>query len=238
MTTMTNQAYVDDGLTSVLDFLSKSLRASASVIYWIESSKGSPIAHQGYENAYFEQYNEGAGRDDPIAFQSLVRRGGRLAYLSETIKRPDQRPVDGFMKFMSNCGFADAMTIILREAGQPLIGVGVMKTHEDPPMSEETECVAGAIQSYLEGSLIHNPSIKQHYVERKLHTKFGLSKREREVVGLIADGASNYDIAVVLGISEATVKTHIQRSFDKLGVSSRTATMRLMLQPDQWITAQ
>jgi LuxR family transcriptional regulator, maltose regulon positive regulatory protein len=48
-----------------------------------------------------------------------------------------------------------------------------------------------------------------------------LSEREREVVLLIADGLSNQEIADRLFISLATVKTHINNIFNKLGVSNR-----------------
>nr|WP_236638548.1 helix-turn-helix transcriptional regulator [Mangrovicoccus ximenensis] len=88
------------------------------------------------------------------------------------------------------------------------------------------------MQAYLERDLIYNPAIRRSYVDRKLESRFGLSPREREVVALIAEGASNYDISVALGISAPTVKTHVMRCFDKLGVDSRAATMRMLLEPD------
>ena len=48
-----------------------------------------------------------------------------------------------------------------------------------------------------------------------------LSKREREILGRIARGLSNRQIANGLFISEKTVRNHITNIFDKLGVSSR-----------------
>ncbi|MGY3622543.1 LuxR C-terminal-related transcriptional regulator [Bradyrhizobium sp. USDA 10063] len=50
----------------------------------------------------------------------------------------------------------------------------------------------------------------------------GLTKREREVLALVAGGASNRQIAGRLDISEHTVARHVSNIFDKLGVSSRT----------------
>lgn len=49
-----------------------------------------------------------------------------------------------------------------------------------------------------------------------------LTNRERQVLGLVADGLGNKQIAARLGISTNTVKTHLELLFDKLGVSSRT----------------
>jgi DNA-binding CsgD family transcriptional regulator len=50
----------------------------------------------------------------------------------------------------------------------------------------------------------------------------GLSPREREVVQLVVAGLRNKEIALRLQISEKTVKFHLGRIFDKLGVDSRT----------------
>lgn len=53
-----------------------------------------------------------------------------------------------------------------------------------------------------------------------------LSERETEIVRLLAAGRTNSDIAGELFISLATVKTHVSRIFDKLGVDNRTAAAK------------
>jgi DNA-binding NarL/FixJ family response regulator len=50
-----------------------------------------------------------------------------------------------------------------------------------------------------------------------------LSRREREVLTHAATGISNKELAARLAISEATVKVHLTRIFQKLGISSRAA---------------
>lgn len=52
-----------------------------------------------------------------------------------------------------------------------------------------------------------------------------LSPREREVLRMIADGRSGPEIAAELQIGTATVKTHTQNVYDKLGVSERAAAV-------------
>ena len=55
------------------------------------------------------------------------------------------------------------------------------------------------------------------------HRAFGaLSPRERATLSLLTEGLSNAEIAVRLGISEKTVRNHLSKLFDKLGVWSRT----------------
>jgi DNA-binding NarL/FixJ family response regulator len=49
-----------------------------------------------------------------------------------------------------------------------------------------------------------------------------LSPREREVVALVAGGASNRTIACILAVSEKAVEKSLASAFAKLGVASRT----------------
>jgi non-specific serine/threonine protein kinase len=49
-----------------------------------------------------------------------------------------------------------------------------------------------------------------------------LTPREREVAVLVAQGASNREVAARLFISERTAQTHVQHILDKLGFTSRT----------------
>src|SRR5581483_9066359 len=49
-----------------------------------------------------------------------------------------------------------------------------------------------------------------------------LSPREREVLGMVAQGLTNREIAAALFISEATAKLHVHHILDKLGVRTRT----------------
>jgi DNA-binding CsgD family transcriptional regulator len=53
-------------------------------------------------------------------------------------------------------------------------------------------------------------------------TKLGLSKRELEVLQLMAEGLSNQEIAARLFLSLNTIKTHSSRLFEKMNVERRT----------------
>lgn len=57
--------------------------------------------------------------------------------------------------------------------------------------------------------------------------ELGITPRELEILGLIARGLSNREIADQLFVSENTVKTHSSRLFDKLSARRRTQAVQL-----------
>src|ERR1051325_2647660 len=83
---------------------------------------------------------------------------------------------------------------------------------------------------------LSKPKIKTVVVEKEIYrsntadfklneeemTKLGLSKRELEVLQLMAEGWSNQEISEKLFVSLSTIKTHTSRLFEKLDVKRRT----------------
>lgn len=57
--------------------------------------------------------------------------------------------------------------------------------------------------------------------------ELAITKRELEILELIANGLSNREIAEKLYVSENTVKTHSSRLFDKLGAKRRTQAVQI-----------
>ena len=79
-----------------------------------------------------------------------------------------------------------------------------------------------------------NHFLTQHELEERWSS---LSQREQQVVALVCLGHRNYEIANILGIAPETVKTHLQRIFDKFHLRS-SKELRLALKdwnfPDWW----
>jgi NarL family two-component system response regulator LiaR len=66
------------------------------------------------------------------------------------------------------------------------------------------------------------PGLQEGFVlDTALVSRLQLSKRELEILGLLAQGHSNQEIATKIFVSLSTVKTHIQNLFEKLEVKRR-----------------
>ncbi|KTR05655.1 response regulator [Curtobacterium luteum] len=87
------------------------------------------------------------------------------------------------------------------------------------------EDLVAAVRAAVSGQSALAPAIAGRLMARMRAPQVSLSAREIEVLALVAEGASNGEVASRLFISDATVKSHLVHVFSKLGVSSRTAAV-------------
>jgi NarL family two-component system response regulator LiaR len=93
----------------------------------------------------------------------------------------------------------------------------------------DADSLADAVRKAAHGEAVLHARVAGHLMAAlrrgampAAQTLESLSQREREVLGLMAEGLSNLQIAEQLGIGEKTVKTHVSNVLAKLGVSDRT----------------
>jgi DNA-binding NarL/FixJ family response regulator len=83
-----------------------------------------------------------------------------------------------------------------------------------------------AVRAAARGESVLSPAVASRLIDQvRAPAQDRLSEREREVLALIARGATNRDAAERLFISEATVKTHLLHIYSKLGVNDRAAAV-------------
>jgi DNA-binding CsgD family transcriptional regulator len=93
---------------------------------------------------------------------------------------------------------------------------------ENARLSEALAEISARLAGARSGSAAH-----QAAAEPAGFQALGLTPREAEVLYWVAQGKTNEDVADILGASQSTVKKHLLRVFDKLGVQNRTAAANM-----------
>jgi len=93
------------------------------------------------------------------------------------------------------------------------------------PTDTSAEELTAAVHALSQGLIVGAPSLLFESENEPLE-RGPLTERESEVLGLLAKGLANKQIAVALGISEHTVKFHVSSIYTKLNVANRTEAVR------------
>jgi DNA-binding NarL/FixJ family response regulator len=132
-----------------------------------------------------------------------------------------------------------ARVLVLTSADSPALVAGAMRAGAAGFLYKDTnpDALVSAIRSVHDGHTLLAPEAASVLAgglarpgergqpgrpARAVQGIAALTAREREVLGLLADGRSNREIARLLRVSEKTVKTHVSSVLAKLGVADRT----------------
>ena len=86
----------------------------------------------------------------------------------------------------------------------------------------------------VEGKAVIHPQLTRAFIEEvqtaeKKGDAAALSRREKEILQKVAYGATTKEVAHDLGISPHTVKTHLERIFEKLGANDRAQAVAIAI---------
>jgi DNA-binding NarL/FixJ family response regulator len=104
--------------------------------------------------------------------------------------------------------------IVLKQTAPELIVKSIRKVHSGE-IWLDSHTTAAVMRQFA------SPAEMLSGTPTKGRERSPLSQREREIVGLVAQGYKNREMAEKMFISEQTVKNHLHNIFDKLGVSDR-----------------
>jgi DNA-binding NarL/FixJ family response regulator len=157
-------------------------------------------------------------RPDVILMDLVMPRLDGVAAMHELRRQVPETRVIALTSFLDDDRLlpalqAGAAGYLLKNAEPAQLARAVREAHEGRAIIDPT-VAARLVQALADGA----PALVQGE---------GLTRRERQVLELIAGGRSNKRIALELGISEKTVKTHVGHVLDKLGVSDRTQAAML-----------
>jgi DNA-binding NarL/FixJ family response regulator len=97
------------------------------------------------------------------------------------------------------------------------------------------DALVDAARNAIEGNAVIHPQLTKTFIEEvrlgeaEQPRSAPLSKREREILQKVAVGSTTRQVATELGISPHTVKTHLERIFEKLGANDRAQAVAIAI---------
>ncbi len=160
---------------------------------------------------------------DPLNPAKFCNTEDRVVCIDEQIGEAELLQSQYYRDFMVPNDHRHVADMLFRSAGKIIAVVTMLRAASKGPFTQQELAHLRKLQPFLEYALncVYLP--KRVEQRRDAQARFSLTDREVDVLELVVAGASNKEVARELGLSLATVKTHIQHLFQKAEVSSRTA---------------
>ncbi|WP_293676459.1 LuxR C-terminal-related transcriptional regulator [uncultured Phenylobacterium sp.] len=164
-----------------------------------------------------ETWREGSAAFDYVCFENnpLLEaiRGGLTRYRFSDFAPREQASFGGYWEAMSEAGIGDAVCATSYGAHRTIASLHL--GFREPDLGPQD---ALAIQ--LAGLMLTERLMT--FASPPGDEDVRLTARERDTLGWVAEGKSDWDISVILGLSETTVRFHVDNARRKLGAVNRT----------------
>ncbi|EED36865.1 transcriptional regulator, LuxR family protein [Luminiphilus syltensis NOR5-1B] len=233
-----------------LTFMERAIGASSSVYGHLRLSQQQVHISEGQERGVpagaMARWCAGYHRQDPFmrSYLTCLSTSPRNVIVSsEVISHHDYVATRFYNEFLKPQSIYHVMIVGLRPSGRVPFGIiGLHRPAEERGFSRleiakadlMAPCLRGAVERIQARELLsqHDPlqpggvdvvdTDSSITMERRMK-RFGLSRREKQVVELLRQGLSSLHIADQLNISARTVNNHLRSVYDKCGVHNRTA---------------
>lgn len=160
---------------------------------------------------------------DPLNPILFAASDDRVVCIDERMSERELLQSEYYLQFMQPNNHRHVADMFFRRDGDIVAVLSMLRTAEQGPYSDGELAHLRKLQPFLEYTLNSVYLPRRIEQRRSAQERFSLTDREVDVLELIVAGANNKEIARELGLSLATVKTHIQHIFQKADVSSRTS---------------
>lgn len=175
-----------------------------------------PAMHRSYLDIY--------QRFDPLRPDRCRDLGRNLLTLGQAQSFQPPAVQRTYDQFLLQHRIRDVVEIIAGRDGRSVLGLSLLRIGEEEPFTvAELECLA-SLRALMQLALPSLCPTQQASLDN-------LTPREQELVRLLREGACNKRLAQALGVSLATIKTHLNNLYRKLGVHNRTELVAALFLP-------
>lgn len=176
------------------------------------------------------------------SYEPVAAENGRLGVEAARREKPDLILCDVMMPEMDGYGVLKALQTDISLARIPFIFLTAKGEKDDLRSGMDLGADDYLTKPVANADLVRAIEARLRRSEQQVHREFkpdfssskplralSLTPRAAEALLWLAQGKTNADIAAILGITESTVKKHVQEIFEKLGVETRgAATVRAL----------
>ncbi len=207
-----------------LNLINSLFQLSSSAFYLVDPDmRHRGIVLRNLEPEVERDYASNFRELDPLNPALFARTVDRVVCLDEQVSERELLQSDYYLEFMLPNNHRHVADMFFRRESHIIAVLTMLRSELVGPFAVDELAHLRTLQPFLEYTLNSVYLPKRIQQRRGAQERFGLTDREVDVLELIVAGANNKEIARELGLSLATVKTHIQHIFHKAQVSSRTA---------------
>lgn len=167
----------------------------------------------------------------PLIRHYALTRESRPRKISDFLSLGEFRRLDLYQEFFRDVAINYQMAVTIPSSDALIIGIALNRAQRD--FSERDRSVLDLVRPHLaqayknvaeRTTLRERAEAAERTVWSASATELAsLTRREHEILVMVADGRTNLQIAVRLSRSPRTVQKHLEHVYDKLGVRTRTA---------------
>jgi DNA-binding CsgD family transcriptional regulator len=170
--------------------------------------------------------------EHPLINHYSATGSGEPVMISDFLTQQRFHRLGLYAEFFRGIPVEHQMAIRLPGLGQEVIGVALSRARHD--FCDEDRALLSVLRAPLIAALLRARRRRQAgpvYTATACGGLAGLTEREIQILGLVADGRTNASIAHALEVSPRTVAKHLEHIYRKFRVSSRTAAVSRMTMP-------
>lgn len=212
-----------------LTLLNELLPLSDAVFFLVENNQRhkSVLCHKGNYEIELD-YTRDYAELDPLNLEKFKHSDVKLATLDSQIKPHLLKQSIYFQDFMAPNNHRYVLDLFLRIQGDIVAVISLLRELALDDFNKQEIVLLNQLQPFLEFSLTSVYLPERIAQRQSLNRQFDLTDRELDVLDLLMRGMTNKAISSELGVSLATVKTHLIHIYRKCQVSSRGQLMALI----------